>query len=58
MLIRKLKKGDCLTLGGIVIQVRKATEDNLALAIAAPDGMTINHAREGQEAPPPVPTKE
>lgn len=51
MLIRKLKRGDCLTVGGIVIQVRKTTADNLSIAIAAPAGMEIHHAREGREEP-------
>lgn len=49
MLIRKLKRGDCVVVGGIVLQVRKAGENNLSLAIAAPEGTEIHHAREGEE---------
>jgi sRNA-binding carbon storage regulator CsrA len=49
MLIRKCKKDDAITVGDIVIVVRKQTDDNLTLAIAAPDHMIITHARSGQE---------
>lgn len=48
MLVRKLKRGDCLIVGGIIITVVKSGEVNLGLAITAPDGVSINHAREGE----------
>lgn len=50
MLIRKLKKGDCLTIGDSVIQVRKATDENLTLVIEAPEGVPIHHARDSEVA--------
>jgi sRNA-binding carbon storage regulator CsrA len=49
MLIRKCKKDDAITVGDVVIVVRKQTDDNLTLAIAAPDHMVITHARSGVE---------
>lgn len=47
MLIRKCKKDDAITVGDVVIVVRKQTDDNLTLAIAAPPNMVITHARSG-----------
>lgn len=44
MLIRRVKKGDRITIGDSVIEVRKATEENLTLAIDAPEGTDIEHA--------------
>lgn len=49
MLIRRVKKGDRITIGDSVIEVRKATEDNLTLAIDAPKGTDIEHAAEAVE---------
>lgn len=51
MLIRKVKTGDCLTIGGVVIMVRKATGENLKLAIQAPEDTQIKHARDGDIVP-------
>lgn len=49
MLIRKCKKDDAITVGDVVIVVRKQTDDNLTLAISAPGHMQITHARSGVE---------
>jgi sRNA-binding carbon storage regulator CsrA len=51
MLIRKVKTGDCLTIGGVVIVVRKVTGENLKLAIQAPADTQIKHARGGDIIP-------
>lgn len=48
MLLVKLRKNDCLTIGPVVVQVRTASDNMLRLAIEAPRDMKINHARAGQ----------
>lgn len=48
MLIRKLKRHDCIVVGDVVILVRKSTEGNLTLAIQAPGEVEVCQAREGE----------
>jgi sRNA-binding carbon storage regulator CsrA len=52
MLIRKLKEGDCMTVGGIVIVVKKITMVTTTIGIQAPEETTIHHARAGEVSDP------
>lgn len=47
MLVRKLKRGDSLVIGNVAILVRRASDSNLILAIAAPDHIEVVQGRDG-----------
>jgi sRNA-binding carbon storage regulator CsrA len=49
MLIRKVALFDTITIGDTIIQVRRASDGGIRLAIAAPPDVEIHHASEGRE---------
>lgn len=49
MLLTKLKSGDRIKIGEATIEVKKATGDNLRLAIGAPRELPIQHLNRANE---------